>query len=81
MTTSHHAPPTIGVSTGPATSLAYRTGTWRTERPVYVTLTPPCEVACPSDEDVRGWLSAAQEGPDGYERAWRVLVGANPLPP
>ncbi|WP_201292749.1 NAD(P)-binding protein [Cellulomonas citrea] len=76
----HDAPPTIGVSTGPATSVAYHTGTWRTERPVYVTLTPPCQVGCPSGEDIRGWLGAAQEGVDGYERAWRTLVEQNPLP-
>lgn len=76
----HDAPPTVGVSTGPATSVAYHTGTWRTERPVYVELTPPCSIGCPSGEDIRGWLSAAQEGPEGYERAWRVLTAENPLP-
>ena len=68
------------MSTGPATSQANHTGSWRTERPVYVSLTPPCQVGCPSGEDIRSWLGEAQEGSDGYERAWRALVEANPLP-
>ncbi|WP_062464189.1 NAD(P)-binding protein [Demequina soli] len=76
----HDAPPTVGVSTGPATSLAYHTGTWRTERPVYVELSPPCSLACPSGEDIRGWLGSTQEGAEGFEAAWRRLVAANPLP-
>ncbi len=29
-------------------SLANRTGSWRTERPVYVDLLPPCNNACPA---------------------------------
>ncbi|WP_062521079.1 NAD(P)-binding protein [Demequina silvatica] len=76
----HDSPPTVGVSTGPATSLAYHTGTWRTERPVYVDLAPPCSLACPSGEDIRGWLGSTQEGEAGFEKAWRRLVAANPLP-
>ncbi|WP_062466633.1 NAD(P)-binding protein [Demequina maris] len=78
--TSHDAPPTLGLSTGPATSLAYHTGTWRTERPVYVELAPPCSLACPSGEDIRGWLGSTQEGEAGFETAWRRLVAANPFP-
>lgn len=77
---SHDAPPTHGLSTSPATSLAYHTGTWRTERPVYVELTPPCQLACPSGEDIRGWLGAAQEGAPGTEKAWRRIVNTNPFP-
>ncbi|MDN4473235.1 NAD(P)-binding protein [Demequina zhanjiangensis] len=78
--TGHDAPPTHGLSTGPATSLAYHTGTWRTERPVYVELSPPCSLACPSGEDIRGWLGSTQEGAPGFEAAWRRLVSANPFP-
>lgn len=80
MTSDNDTPITLGLSTGPATSLVYHTGTWRTERPVYVDLAAPCQLACPSGEDIRGWLGAAQEGPEGYERAWRILVSENPLP-
>ncbi|MDN4482337.1 NAD(P)-binding protein [Demequina lignilytica] len=76
----HDAPPTLGLSTGPATSLSYHTGTWRTERPVYVDLAPPCSLACPSGEDIRSWLGSTQEGEAGFETAWRRIVAANPLP-
>ena len=61
-------------------SLANKTGTWRTERPVYVDRLPPCNNACPAGENIQGWLYEAEEGGGGYERAWRRLVEDNPLP-
>ena len=60
------------------TSLANHTGTWRTERPVYVHLMPPCNDACPAGENVQGWLYPAEEG--HYEQAWRTLTDDNPFP-
>lgn len=62
------------------TSRANHTGAWRTERPVYVTLEPPCAVGCPAGEDVREWLRDAEDGVAGYERAWRRIMETNPLP-
>jgi NADPH-dependent glutamate synthase beta subunit-like oxidoreductase len=59
-------------------SLANHTGTWRTERPVYVDRWPPCNAACPAGEDIQSWLYAAEDG--GYETAWRRLVADNPFP-
>ncbi|HEX5634940.1 MAG TPA: NAD(P)-binding protein, partial [Gemmatimonadales bacterium] len=59
-------------------SLANRTGSWRTERPVYVRRLPPCNAQCPAGEDIQGWLFRAESG--DYEAAWRLLVQANPLP-
>jgi NADPH-dependent glutamate synthase beta subunit-like oxidoreductase len=61
-------------------SLANRTGDWRTERPVYVRRTPPCNHGCPAAEDIQGWLYEAESGGAGYERAWRMLVASNPFP-
>ncbi|MGD0197358.1 MAG: NAD(P)-binding protein [Solirubrobacteraceae bacterium] len=61
-------------------SLANRTGDWRTERPVYVHNLPPCNHGCPAGEDIQGWLYEAEAGGAGYERAWRHLVASNPLP-
>jgi NADPH-dependent glutamate synthase beta subunit-like oxidoreductase len=61
-------------------SLANKTGSWRTERAVHVTRMPPCNDACPAGEDVQAWLYAAEEGGEGYERAWRALVEDNPFP-
>ncbi len=59
-------------------SLANRTGNWRTERPVYVDRLAPCNRACPAGEDTQGWLYRAEEG--DYRAAWDRLVEANPLP-
>ena len=61
-------------------SRANRTGSWRTERPVYVARMPPCSVACPAGEDISGWLYEAEEGGGGYERAWRRIMADNPFP-
>jgi NADPH-dependent glutamate synthase beta subunit-like oxidoreductase len=59
-------------------SLANRTGSWRTERPEYVDRLPPCNDACPAGENVQGWLYHAESG--DYEAAWRGLMADNPLP-
>jgi NADPH-dependent glutamate synthase beta subunit-like oxidoreductase len=59
-------------------SLANKTGAWRTKRPVYVDRLPPCNHACPAGENVQGWLYHAEGG--DYEQAWRVLTQDNPLP-
>ena len=61
-------------------SLANRTGSWRTERPVYVQRLPPCADACPAGENVQQWLYEAEEGGAGYERAWRQIMKDNPFP-
>jgi len=59
-------------------SRANKTGSWRTERPVYVHRAAPCGGACPAGEDVQGWLYHAEEG--DYETAWRTIMERNPLP-
>jgi len=61
-------------------SRANKTGSWRTERPVYVHRLPPCSSACPAGEDVQQWLYDAEEGDGGYERAWRRIMDDNPFP-
>ncbi|GMV27328.1 MAG: hypothetical protein AMXMBFR58_33590 [Phycisphaerae bacterium] len=60
------------------TSLVNKTGTWRTERPVYVDRLPPCNNACPAGENIQQWLFHAEEG--NYEAAWREIMKNNPLP-
>src|SRR5512135_2386373 len=59
-------------------SLANRTGSWRTERPVYVDRLPPCANACPAGEACQAWLLKAEDG--NYEAAWRKIMEDNPLP-
>jgi 2-oxoacid:acceptor oxidoreductase delta subunit (pyruvate/2-ketoisovalerate family) len=60
------------------TSLANRTGSWRTEKPLYVDRLPPCNNACPAGENIQAWLFHAEEG--DYRSAWQVLMRDNPLP-
>jgi len=59
-------------------SLANKTGSWRTERPVYVDRLPPCNDACPAGEDIQRWLYLAEDG--SYESAWREILRVNPFP-
>jgi len=68
----------FAITLDPGSSLANHTGTWRTERPVYLDRLPPCNHACPAGEDIQGWLYHAESG--DYERAWRELVKNNPMP-
>ena len=71
-------PKPFAITLKPGSSLANLTGTWRTERPVYLDRLPPCNNACPAGENIQGWLFQAESG--DYEQAWRVLVQDNPLP-
>ncbi len=59
-------------------SLVNKTGSWRTERPVYVDRLPPCNNACPAGENCQQWLYHAEEG--NYEAAWRQIMKDNPMP-
>jgi len=59
-------------------SLLNKTGSWRTERPVYVDRLPPCNDACPAGENIQAWLYHAEEG--DYRAAWLELMRDNPLP-
>lgn len=59
-------------------SLANRTGSWRTLRPVYVNRLPPCNAKCPAGEKCRDWLFLAQSG--DYAGAWKEIVEDNPFP-
>jgi NADPH-dependent glutamate synthase beta subunit-like oxidoreductase len=75
---SEHKPFAITLDVG--SSRANKTGSWRTERAVYTNRLPPCSNACPAGEDVQAWLFEAESGGDGYERAWRTIMAANPFP-
>jgi 2-oxoacid:acceptor oxidoreductase delta subunit (pyruvate/2-ketoisovalerate family) len=59
-------------------SLANKTGSWRTNRPVYLDRLPPCNHACPAGENIQNWLFHAESG--DYQTAWRALAEDNPLP-
>src|SRR5215467_5050474 len=68
----------FAITLDPGSSLANHTGTWRTSRPLYVDRLPPCNHACPSGENIQGWLYHAESG--DYEAAWRALTEDNPMP-
>ena len=68
----------FAITLNPGSSLANHTGSWRTERPVYVDRLPPCNQQCPAGEDIQGWLFHAESG--DYETAWRHLTRDNPFP-
>jgi NADPH-dependent glutamate synthase beta subunit-like oxidoreductase len=59
-------------------SLANKTGSWRTVRPVYLDRMPPCNNQCPAGENIQAWLYYAEEG--RYEEAWRKIMEENPFP-
>jgi len=73
---THELP--FAITLDPGTSLANKTGSWRTEKPVYVDRLPPCNNACPAGENIQNWLFHAEEG--NYEEAWQALMADNPLP-
>jgi len=68
----------FAITLDPGSSLANKTGSWRTQRPVYVDRLPPCNAQCPAGEDIQGWLFHAESG--AYEAAWRHLTRDNPFP-
>ncbi|MCA8931488.1 MAG: FAD-dependent oxidoreductase [Rhodospirillaceae bacterium] len=62
----------------PATSLNFKTGSWRTLRPAHKHATAPCHGACPAGEDQQAWLAKIQE--NDVRAAWETLVNVNPMP-
>lgn len=68
----------FAITLAPDSSRSNRTGTWRTDRPGYVSLLPPCNHACPAGENTQNWLFHAEEG--RYQDAWHVIMRDNPFP-
>ena len=62
----------------PGTTLAYKTGTWRTQRPEHLHSSAPCRSACPAGEDPQAYIALLDEGKP--REAWELLVSINPLP-
>ncbi len=74
--TIQHKPFAITLDVG--TSHLNKTGSWRSMRPVYIDRLPPCNKACPTGENIQGWLSLAEE--KNYRGAWELLTKDNPFP-
>jgi 2-oxoacid:acceptor oxidoreductase gamma subunit (pyruvate/2-ketoisovalerate family) len=55
-----------------------KTGSWRTQAPLYRSHVAPCNAGCPAGNDVVGFVQALKE--HGVEAAARVLFRTQPLP-
>lgn len=55
-----------------------KTGSWRTQSPLYGTAEAPCSAACLAGNDIVGFVQALKQ--DGAEAAARVLLNTQPLP-
>ncbi len=62
----------------PGTSIDFKTGTWRTSRPMHKHWAAPCHSACPAGEDPQAYIAKIQE--NHPREAWEVIVRVNPLP-
>ena len=68
----------FAITLDPGSSRLNHTGSWRTQRPVYVDRLPPCNATCPAGENIQGWLGHAEVG--DYRAAWEAILADNPLP-
>lgn len=48
---------TRGAFARPGTSLDYKTGSWRIQRPLHRHGSAPCHTACPAGEDAQQYLA------------------------
>ncbi len=69
---------TRGAYAEPGTTINYKTGTWRVQRPLHLHGSAPCHSVCPAGEDAQAYLAKVEEG--DLKGAWQVLVQANPMP-
>lgn len=70
------AKPPMAAAKEPTTAI--RTGTWRFERPVFVSRLAPCSEACPLGENIPAIM--ALNGKGDLAGAYRKIVEENPFP-
>ncbi len=69
---------TRGAYADPGTSLAFHTGSWRTQMPRHKHWAAPCHAACPAGEDAQAWIAHLQD--NNPRAAWETIAAVNPLP-
>lgn len=69
----------LGLVVDLRTVAPYKTGSWRTMKPLNIMQTPPCSHSCPINNDIRGFLRVIADKQD-YEEAWHILTRTNPFP-
>ena len=62
----------------PGTTLDYKTGSWRIQRPEHKHQRAPCHTTCPAGEDPQAYMALLDEGK--AQQAWELLVSINPMP-
>lgn len=67
-----------GAYARPGTSLEFKTGSWRVERPIHQHRAAPCHAVCPAGEDAQAYLALVELG--DLRGAWETIVAANPMP-
>jgi len=71
-----HIKPPMAAAKEPTTPIL--TGTWRFERPVFVSRLAPCSEACPLGEDIPAIM--ALNGKGDFEGAYLKILEENPFP-
>lgn len=77
----NHEFPEYGVETGVKKVVTF--GDASHKCPTYVNRVPPCQVGCPSGEDIRGFhnlLRGVEKSEDKWVAAWKRIVEKNPFP-
>lgn len=69
----------LGLAVDLRNVVPYKTGSWRTMKPLNIMQTPPCSHSCPINNDIRGFLRLLADKQD-FDEAWHVLTRTNPLP-
>jgi len=62
----------------PGTTSAYKTGTWRIQRPEHDHQRAPCHAVCPAGEDPQAYIALLDQGKK--RKAWEEIVSVNPFP-
>lgn len=62
----------------PGTTINYKTGTWRIQRPEHEHARAPCHADCPAGEDPQAYIALLDMGKE--KEAWELLVSVNPMP-
>ncbi len=68
--------PVVSCTTG--TTLDIKTGSWKYSEPVYRNKTAPCNQACPTCENIEGYMLLAKQGE--FKEAWKLIKQENPFP-
>ncbi len=70
---------TIGaIISEPGSSIKYKTGSWRSYKPILTEFTPPCTRECPARIKVREYISLIKE--KHFEEAYKLLKDKIPFP-